>query len=141
MIVLGGDVPFHTTIWPSYFRRAITVTGATYDKRPYTTDKWFVLQGSWGPDEIMDKAIASYTPNVAWIKYDTDVDYDMNGGGTSSSTPQIAAACALWLDRTVGNSHRIGDAFKPVDTHYLTERTRALTRTLEELILTLGMAF
>ena len=102
VIVLGGDVPFHTTIWPSYFRRAITVTGATYDKRPYTTDKWFVLQGSWGPDEIMDKAIASYTPNVAWIKYDTDVDYDMNGGGTSSSTPQIAAACALWLEQNRG---------------------------------------
>jgi hypothetical protein len=89
VIVLGVDLPFHTTVSPSYFRRTITVTGATYDKRPYTTDKWYVLQGSWGPDEIMDKAIASYTPNVAWIKYDTDVDYDMNGGGTSSSTPQI----------------------------------------------------
>jgi len=97
VIIAGVDIPGHTTIWPSYFRRAITVTGATYDKTPYATDQWGVLQGSWGPDNIMDKAIASYTPNVASMKFDTRVGYNMNGGGTSASTPQVAAACALWV--------------------------------------------
>jgi subtilisin family serine protease len=93
------DIPGHDTIWPSRFRRAITVTGATYDKAPYVTDDWLVLQGSYGPDAIMDKAIAAYAPNTAWMTMGTACDYDMDGGGTSASTPQIAAACALWLQR------------------------------------------
>jgi subtilisin family serine protease len=96
-ILLFLDIPGHDTIWPSRFRRAITVTGATYDKLPYVTDDWLQLQGSYGPDSIMDKAIASYAPNTAWMEFGTARGYDMNGGGTSASTPQIAAACALWL--------------------------------------------
>jgi subtilisin family serine protease len=93
------DVPFHQTIWPSRFRRAITVVGATYEKTPYVTDLSLVLQGSWGPDEIMDKAVASFAPNTAWMRYPTTSEYDMNGGGTSAATPQVAAACALWLEK------------------------------------------
>jgi len=96
-ILLFLDIPGHDAIWPSRFRRAITVTGATYDKMPYITDDWLELQGSYGPDSIMDKAIASYAPNTAWMEFGTMRAYDMNGGGTSASTPQIAAACALWL--------------------------------------------
>jgi hypothetical protein len=93
------DIPGHETIWPSRFRRAITVTGATYAKAPYVTDEWLALQGSYGPEAIMDKAIASYAPNTAWMTMGTACDYDMDGGGTSASTPQIAAACALWLQK------------------------------------------
>jgi hypothetical protein len=91
------DIPGHDTIWPSRFRRAITVTGTTYEKAPYVTDAWGVIMGSWGPQDIMDKAIASYAPNTAGMKFDTTAGYDMNFGGTSASTPQVAAACALWL--------------------------------------------
>ncbi len=46
----------------------------------------------------MKKAIAGYTPNVPWMRYDdTPNGWDLDGGGTSAATPQIAAACALWL--------------------------------------------
>jgi len=45
----------------------------------------------------MKKAIAAYTPNVAWMLFQTIDGFDMDGAGTSSSTPQIAAACALWI--------------------------------------------
>jgi subtilisin family serine protease len=99
LIEAAIDLPGHYTVWPSYFRRAITAVGATYEKLPYITDKRNVLQGSYGPDEIMDKAIAAFTPNVAWMWYRTNDEYDMAGGGTSSSTPQIAAACAIWLEQ------------------------------------------
>jgi hypothetical protein len=47
----------------------------------------------------MDKAVASFAPNTAWMRYPTSNEYDMNGGGTSAPTPQVAAACALWLEK------------------------------------------
>jgi hypothetical protein len=46
----------------------------------------------------MNKAIAAYTPNVAWMTFRTKSQFDMDGKGTSSSTPQVAASCALWLE-------------------------------------------
>jgi hypothetical protein len=94
-----GPFPFYDTVWPSRFNRVITVVGATYDKTPYVTNVLGEIEGSWGPDKnVMKKAIAAYTPNVAWMKYRTNVQFDMDGKGTSSSTPQVAAACALWLE-------------------------------------------
>jgi hypothetical protein len=94
------DLFSHYTVYPSAFNRVITALGATYAKRPYIADKPTVMQGCWGPDSVMEKAIAAYTPNVAWMKYDDlPSGFDMNGGGTSASTPQIAAACALWLQK------------------------------------------
>jgi hypothetical protein len=42
--------------------------------------------------------MAAYTPNVAWMRSDDlPAGFAMSGRGTSASTPQIAAACALWL--------------------------------------------
>jgi hypothetical protein len=97
------DVATHFTVYPSAFYRVVTATGATYDKRPFITDDFGAMQGCWGPDKVMRKAIAAYTPNVPWMAYQNDPSgWDMNGGGTSSSTPQIAAACALWLKQYGG---------------------------------------
>ncbi len=98
--VLGVDLATQYTVYPSAFNRVTTAVGATYARTPYSTDKNGVLQGSWGPDSVMEKAVAGFTPNVAWMKRDLLPDgFDMNGGGTSASTPQVAAACALWLER------------------------------------------
>lgn len=95
-----ADVFSHYTVYPSAFNRVITALGATYAKTPYISDKPTVMQGCWGPDIVMEKALAAYTPNVAWMKFDQVPNgFDMNGGGTSASTPQIAAACALWLQK------------------------------------------
>ncbi len=92
------DVATQFTVYPSAFNRVITALGVTFDGSPYKTDKFGVMQGSWGPDAVMEKAIAAYTPNVAWMDMTRLPDgFDMNGGGTSASTPQIAAACALWM--------------------------------------------
>jgi hypothetical protein len=94
-----SDLPTHLAVYPAAFNRVVTAVGATYDKTPYVTDKIAELQENWGPDSVMAKAVAGYTPNVAWMKFQTTDAFDMDGRGTSSSTPQVAAACALWLER------------------------------------------
>ena len=86
----------HFTVYPSAFNRSITVCGATFDDAPYITGDFAEMQGCWGPAAVMDKAVSAYTPNVAWMDMRTG-GYGMNGSGTSASTPQVAAACALWL--------------------------------------------
>jgi hypothetical protein len=94
------DFATHFTVYPSAFYRVVTATGATFAKGPYTTNDLGEMQGCWGPDAVMKKAVAAYTPNVPWMRYDdTPFGWDMDGSGTSASTPQIAAACALWLAR------------------------------------------
>jgi hypothetical protein len=55
------------------------------------------MQGNFGPPSKMDTAIGAYTPNTPWAKIDCPGVVDMDGAGTSSATPQIAAAAALWL--------------------------------------------
>jgi hypothetical protein len=92
-----ANIASHFTVYPSAFNRVVTATGATYAKDPYKATNAFDMQGCWGPDSVMKKAAAGFTPNVPWMKRGTTSDWDMNGAGTSASTPQIAAACALWL--------------------------------------------
>ena len=89
------------TVYPSAFNRVITVCGATYDKKPYITSDFAEMQGCWGPDIVMEKAISAFTPNVACMDM-VSGGYDMSFGGTSASTPQVAAACALWLQQFSG---------------------------------------
>jgi hypothetical protein len=107
VVAASGDnfsqLPTHLVVYPAAFNRVVTALGATYDKTPYVTHKIGELQGNWGPDEVMKKAVAGYTPNVAWMKFQTVDGFDMDGAGTSASTPQVAAACALWLERYGGN--------------------------------------
>jgi len=91
------DVATHFTVYPSAFYRVVTSTGVTYDGGPYKLDELRVMQGCWGPDKVMKKATGSYTPNVPWMLYKTVHGWSMDGAGTSASTPQTAAACALWL--------------------------------------------
>lgn len=91
------DLATHFTVYPSAFNRVITATGITFDKKPYITTVPFAMQGCWGPDSVMEKSIGAFTPNVPWMQRRTVDGWGMNGSGTSASTPQIAAAAALWL--------------------------------------------
>jgi hypothetical protein len=93
------DLATRFTVYPGAFNRVITALGATFDKQPYITDQAGQMQGCWGPDGVMEKAIAGYTPKVAWMEYKGAAPFSMRGSGTSCSTPQIAAACALWLQK------------------------------------------
>jgi hypothetical protein len=91
-------------MFPAAFERVIAATGAMYDHKPYDVDflqqgrfniTTKYMQGSWGPPSRMRKALAAYTPNIPWAS--THHAFLRSGGGTSSATPQVAAAAALWI--------------------------------------------
>jgi hypothetical protein len=47
----------------------------------------------------METAIAAYTPNIPWAEMGCRDVIRLSGAGTSSATPQVAAAATLWLQR------------------------------------------
>jgi subtilisin family serine protease len=98
-----------SVLYPARFERVIAVTGACYDGSPYDNEaprnnnmatlsaSGEVMQGNWGPESVMGAALAAYTPNLFWANDDAAIPFLKSGGGTSSATPQVAAAAALWL--------------------------------------------
>lgn len=101
-------------VFPAAFSRTICVCGATarlatygippvdFDEENGPPGSW-KLRGNWGPADWMKNAIAAFSPNVPWphqpkkgSKEPEDL-VDFDGQGTSASTPQAAAAAALWL--------------------------------------------
>ena len=101
----GNNIAFpqspQSIVWPARFRRVIAACGVMANGKPYTRD--FVahgaMAGNFGPSSKMDTALAAYTPNTSWAEINCAGIIDMDGAGTSSATPQIAAAAALWLQR------------------------------------------
>jgi len=98
------------TMYPARLNRVIGVTGATLDHTPYlieANEDWerrsrspggSTMQTCYGPASANRTNIAAYTPNVQWASPLTDGTwFDKSGGGTSSATPQVAAAAAMWL--------------------------------------------
>lgn len=104
-----GKLSPKAVLYPARFDRVIAATGACYDHMPYDMDAprdvvmksrsegGENMQGSWGPESAMNKAIAAYTPNVPWASFNQPYQFSKAGGGTSSATPQVAATAALWL--------------------------------------------
>ncbi len=95
-----------TIMYPARFNRVIAATGATFDKTPYQNKfntevakaaNGKFMQSCYGPAEAMRTAIAAYTPNILWFDKKGAPYYVKTGGGTSSATPQIAAAAALYI--------------------------------------------
>lgn len=93
-----GPSPPSTIVWPARFKRVVAVCGATADKTPYHRDGWHrKMQGCFGPAGKMPTAMAAYTPNTPWASIGCRTMITGDGAGTSSATPQAAAAAALWL--------------------------------------------
>jgi subtilisin family serine protease len=86
-----------TIVFPARFRRVLAACGVMADGRAYAGLRPGAMQGNFGPDSKMATSLGAYTPNVPWAQIDCKTIVDMDGAGTSSATPQIAAAAALWL--------------------------------------------
>ncbi len=97
-----------TVVWPARFARVIAACGVCQNHFPYDfcAQEKFAdtkgadndrMQGNWGPEAAMRYALAAYTPNVPWAVYRKTKYFSLDGGGTSSATPQIAAAAALYI--------------------------------------------
>jgi subtilisin family serine protease len=92
-----GPSPPSSTVYPARFGRVVAVSGVTADGSPYYRSGLHRhMQGCFGPASKMGTAIAAYTPNAPWAIMGCTALVGF-GGGTSSATPQIAAAAALWL--------------------------------------------
>jgi len=109
-----GVIAPKKVLYPARFDRVIAATGVAYNNYPYVAKAnpefgkskaagGEYMQGNYYPKSAMRTAIAAYTPNVPWSVFKDKEKKDpiilKNGGGTSSATPQIAAAAALWITK------------------------------------------
>lgn len=92
-----GGFPTRNIVYPARFHRVIAACGVMADGRPYFGFPPHKMQGNFGPDSKMKTALSAFTPNTPWAEIGCPKIIDENGAGTSSATPQIAAAAALWL--------------------------------------------
>lgn len=96
-----GRVTPSTLVYPARFSRVTAACGVTYDYTPYSLPGIHLtaMQGNYGPRKAMGNAIAAFTPNTAWAVKNQNVPISINGAGTSSATPQIAAAAGLYYQK------------------------------------------
>ncbi len=92
-------LPTRFIVYPARFRRVIAACGVMANGAPYYGLGLGTMQGNWGPASKMETALSAFTPNMPWATIDCAQIVDMNGQGTSSATPQVAAAAALYLQR------------------------------------------
>lgn len=94
-----GNFPTRNIVYPARFKRVIAACGAMADGKPYADLPHLIMAGNYGPQSKMATALAAYTPNLPWARLGCTQTVDHDGRGTSSATPQIASAAALWIQK------------------------------------------
>ncbi|MGI9600644.1 MAG: S8 family serine peptidase [Acidimicrobiales bacterium] len=94
-----GPLPPKRLVYPARYDRVIAVAGVMANGEPYKGLHGMTLEGSFGPKSAMKAAMAAYTPNIPWARFGCRDIVRLNGEGTSSATPQVAAAAALWIEK------------------------------------------
>jgi hypothetical protein len=99
MVTAAGNhfngLPTRHLVYPARFGRVIAACGVTHYFQPYRTKLLGEMQGCYGPDRNMKNALAAFTPNTPWASVSSG-GISFGGAGTSSATPQIAAAAAIY---------------------------------------------
>jgi len=90
-----NGLPTQHVIYPARFQRVMAACGVTHDYAPYTHKKLGEMQGCYGPRRHMTKALAGFTPNTPWVTT-SNGKISFAGAGTSSATPQVASAAAIY---------------------------------------------
>lgn len=92
--------PTRHVVYPARFGRVIAATGVMANGNPYDGLSGLkTIEGNYGPTKVMEHAISAYTPNIWWAKYGCSNAVREDGEGTSSATPQVAGAVALWMEK------------------------------------------
>ena len=103
MVTAAGNnfagLPTRNIVYPARYGRVICACGAMANGNPYAFLQNRAMEGNFGPPKCMDHAISGYSPNIPWAVYGCPTIVRRNGGGTSSATPQVAAAAALWYEK------------------------------------------
>ena len=94
-----NGLPTRKLVYPARYGRVIAVCGVMANGKAYAGLEGWRMEGNFGPSKKMKAALAAYTPNIPWALYGCQEVVRLNGGGTSSATPQVAAAAALWLEK------------------------------------------
>jgi subtilisin family serine protease len=94
-----NNAPTRFVVYPARFGRVIAACGVMADGHPYANLPPKRMAGNYGPQSKTRTAIAAYTPNVPWARFGEPTVVDFDGNGTSSATPQVAAAAALWIEK------------------------------------------
>lgn len=94
-----GNFPTRHIVYPARFKRVIAACGVMADQKPYADLSIRIMAGNYGPDSKMSTAFAAYTPNTPWARLGCSKLVDRDGRGTSSATPQVASAAALWIQK------------------------------------------
>ncbi len=98
-----NKLPARTLIFPARFNRVVAACGVTYDRSPYAKPRgeggFHIMEGNYGPQALMSTAIAAFTPNVPWATFRFHDTVGIRGDGTSSATPQVASAAALYYSK------------------------------------------
>ena len=101
-----AGLPTSLIVYPARFQRVIAACGIMAEGHPFY-GLGGPMEGNVGPASKMATAMAAYTPNIPWLRLGCPDVVDMDGNGTSSATPQIAAAAGLWLAKH-GNDYPRG---------------------------------
>jgi hypothetical protein len=94
-----GNLPTHEIVYPARFRRVVAACGEMANGKPYADLGISLMAGNYGPTHKMQTALTACAPNIPWAKIGCPQIVDLDGAGTSSATPQIAAAAALWIQK------------------------------------------
>lgn len=94
-----GNLPTRNIVFPARFDRVLAACGVMADGSPYADLPLQLMAGNYGPPSKMATAMAAPTPNIPWPQRGCPSIVNLDGAGTSSATPQLAAAAALLMQR------------------------------------------
>lgn len=109
--------PTNNLVYPARFNRVVAACGVTHDFSPYAKKEgsFKIMEGNHGPLPLMKTALAAFTPNVPWAVWKKKDLFGIRGDGTSSATPQIAMAAALYYIKNFDILEKLSARFMIVE--------------------------